>query len=436
VDKEIDQNNAAQILNIPEDNVMDGVRLLESEKLLNEADVLHFEGLGSSSLTLSEREAEDLRNDKRVMAVEEDLEVHILAEPLVDNGMVPSPAADQMRQVTDNPFQEGYQKALLEVREMITGMINSIGRDVQPDQARPVLDPRLPVRPVPPPILPPLPIIQPTPWNINLVKAPKAWPRTRGENVKVAILDTGIASHPDLIISGGASFVPGVTSYNDDHGHGTHCAGIAGARNNSIGVIGVAPRCRLYAVKVLNSAGSGQLSWILAGMAWARNNGMQVVSMSLGSESGPIAAYTTAVQQLLAAGCVVVAAAGNSFNGGFPMVNAPANSPGVIAVGAVDQNGVIASFSSRGGTGNQVTISAPGVSINSIYLSNGYRTMSGTSMACPHVAGAVAMLKFKFPTWSPTSIRNRLRSSASDLGVPGNDTAYGAGLLNCDAATL
>jgi subtilisin len=158
--------------------------------------------------------------------------------------------------------------------------------------------------------------------------------------------------------------------------------------------------------------------------------------MSLGSESGPIAAYTTAVQQLLAAGCVVVAAAGNSFNGGFPMVNAPANSPGVIAVGAVDQNGVIATFSSRGGTGNQVTISAPGVSINSTYLNNGYRTMSGTSMACPHVAGAVAMLRFKFPTWSPTSIRNRLRSSASDLGVPGNDTAYGAGLLNCDAATL
>ncbi|MBC8081707.1 MAG: S8 family peptidase [Hymenobacter sp.] len=450
-DQDITSGSAAQVLNINEDRVQDGVALLESDRPLTASEVLHFDGLGSSSLVLTANEVENLKNDQRVVAVEPDLEVHILGgDASVMNGYAGNGSADlydteetMLGQQPERPapadagFQAGYVQAINDLQSrMMEQMANLYQTMGNPASGNPILmPPRLPfppVRPVFPPILWPPVLQQPIPWNIKLVKAPLAWPRTKGANIRVAVLDTGIANHPDLTISGGASFVPGVVSYNDGHGHGTHCAGVIGARNNAIGVVGVAPLCKVYAVKVLNDAGSGQLSWILAGMAWARTNGMQVVSMSLGSNSGPIAAYTAAVQQLLAAGCVVVAAAGNS---GGP-VGAPANSPGVIAVAAVDQNKVVAPFSSRGGNGNQVTISAPGVSVNSTHLNNGFKVMSGTSMACPHVAGGAALVKARHPAWNPAAITNRLRSTAADLGVPGNDPIHGAGLLDCDAATL
>ncbi|GAA4390707.1 S8 family peptidase [Hymenobacter koreensis] len=462
VDQNADFARAEQILHVQPGTIKDGVSLLESDKPLTAKDVLHFDGLGSSSVVLSETEAKNLRRDDQVLAVEEDLEVHALGvEDLLSVPSAPAsnggtqyydlndsnvydgqlgldgPTPQPVTNAPDQGFQAGYQQALTDTYSRMLGQLNAIF-GVAPAAAGPVpspvpVRPIIPVRPILPPLTPPI-FQQPIPWNIAMVKAPQAWPRTRGRGIKVAVLDTGIASHPDLIISGGASFVPGVTSYHDGHGHGTHCAGIIGARNNFLGVVGVAPQCNVYAVKVLNDAGSGQLSWILAGMAWARQNGMQVVSMSLGSNSGPVVAYTIAVQQLLAMGCVVVAAAGN--NGPAGTVGAPANSPGVIAVGAVDQHRVIAPFSSRGGTGNQVTISAPGVSVNSTHLSNGYRSMSGTSMACPHVAGAAALVRMRYPTWTPAQITRRLVTTASDLGFPGNDTTYGAGLLNCDAATM
>ncbi|HEX8425511.1 S8 family peptidase [Hymenobacter sp.] len=447
-DQDINAGSAAQVLNLSEDKIQDGVSLLESDQPLTANDVLHFDGLGSSSVVLTASEVESLKHDQRVVAVEPDLEVHILgADAALMNGHATDSNGstdyydsedallEQPKQgsSTQTPgFEAGYKQALNDMQARMLEQMNNFFQNTGTSSNSPILKPFQPVKPVLPPIqLPPV-LLQPVPWNIKMVKAPQAWPRTKGAGIKVAVLDTGIANHSDLTISGGASFVPGVVSYNDGHGHGTHCAGVIGARNNALGVVGVAPSCRIYAVKVLNDAGSGQLSWILAGMAWARNNGMQVVSMSLGSNSGPIVAYTTAVQQLLAAGCVVVAAAGNT---GGP-VGAPANSPGVIAVAAVDQNKVVAPFSSRGGNGNQVTISAPGVSVNSTYLNNGFKAMSGTSMACPHVAGGAALLRARYPTWNPLAITNRLRSTAADLGVPGNDPTYGAGLLDCDAATM
>ncbi|UOG76569.1 S8 family peptidase [Hymenobacter tibetensis] len=451
-DQNISSGSAAEVLNITADRVQDGVSLLESDQPLTASEVLHFDGLGSSSLVLTTAEVENLKHDQRVVAVEPDLEVHILGGDAAAmnghalNGNGSPDLYDTEESLFDQPqqslftqgpgFQAGYQQAITDLHARMLEQMNSMFQSAATNSGSPVLTPpRLPLTPVKP-VLPPIvwpPLIQqPIPWNIKMVKAPQAWPRTKGADVRVAVLDTGIANHSDLTISGGASFVPGVTSYNDGHGHGTHCAGVIGARNNALGVVGVAPLCKIYAVKVLNDAGSGQLSWILAGMAWARTNGMQVVSMSLGSNSGPVAAYTVAVQQLLAAGCVVVAAAGNT---GGP-VGAPANSPGVIAVAAVDQNKVVAPFSSRGGNGNQVTISAPGVSVNSTYLNNGFKPMSGTSMACPHVAGGAALLKARYPAWTPTAIMNRLKSTAADLGVPGNDIVYGVGLLDCDAATM
>ncbi len=246
--------------------------------------------------------------------------------------------------------------------------------------------------------------------------------------------------------------MPGVDSFNDDLGHGTHCAGIIGARNNGIGVVGVAPSASLYAVKVLKKfvlpdgrvTGSGDVTWIVLGMAWAKQQGMHVVSLSLGAETCQLTDYNEAITRLNAAGITVVCAAGNSGNDTkapiFKCVNSPANSPGAIAVAAVDSRKVRADFSSFGVTccpsgANPVNISAPGVSINSTLRTGGYGLMSGTSMACPHVAGVVALIKQRNPTFTPAQIRSKLLSTAADLGVPGNDMYYGAGLVDCDLAT-
>lgn len=432
------QQEAAEILSISNNDIQDAVSIMATDKEIVPSDILHFEGLGSTSLTLTATEIENLKNDKRVLAVEEDLEMFPLIEEFNFNENLFEDSDNN--ETAQQYYQQGYQKGIKDTFSKFSSV------------AKELYDQEITINDVPP-ILLPLPP-QPTPANITMVKAPKAWSKGfRGQGVKVAVIDTGIAIHPDLVISGGASFVPGVVSFNDDNSHGTHCAGIIGARNNFLGVVGVAPRCSLYAVKVLkhNPAtgnASGATSWILAGMAWAKNNGMHVVSMSLGGKSCVSVAYTNAVAQLNAAGVTVVCAAGNSFNDvptpqdpEFKCVNSPANSPGVLAVGAVNANNVIAPFSSRGtgccGAGNNpVSLVAPGVSINSTILGNAYGLKSGTSMACPHVAGAAALVKQRFPAFTPAQIRAKLMNTASDLGVPGNDPTYGRGLLNCDLATV
>lgn len=433
VDSTTSQNSVAEFLDISKDTIQDGVTLLATDAELSASDVLHFDGLGSTSLTLSTSDAERYKNDKRVLAVEEDLEMFTLhedSEIWQENPFVSSTQEELLAQYYQQGYQRGikdfYQKILLDAKVLHNSpnMASAFG-----------VDNRVP-------IINPI-ILQPTPWNISLVKAPQAWARGfKGNGVKVAVLDTGIANHPDLVISGGVSFVPGVVSFNDGHGHGTHCAGVIGARNNTIGVVGVAPLASLYAVKVLSDAGSGQTSWILAGMAWAKQNSMNVVSMSLGSGSCQSTAYTNAIAQLNAAGVTVVCAAGNSGRPteSFRCVGSPANSLGAIAVAAVDANKVRADFSSFGVTccpagANPVSISGPGVNVNST-IPGGYKTMSGTSMACPHVAGAAALVKQRFPAYTPAQIKAKLLATAADLGAPGNDPYYGAGLVDCNTATL
>ncbi len=279
-----------------------------------------------------------------------------------------------------------------------------------------------------------------------MVRADSVWERVSGAGVRVAVIDTGIDDdHPDLTVKGGASFVPGVGHWDDDQGHGTHCAGIVGARNNQLGVVGVAPGCDLYAVKVLNSRGSGQLSWILAGMGWAADNNMQVASMSLGSnvddpDAECLIAYQRAAQNLLDVGCIVVAAAGNNGREANPWVGQPARCPAYLAVAAVDSERKLADFSSRGPASLcaecGVEISAPGVSVRSTIPGGRYGEKSGTSMACPHVAGAAALLLEQHPNWTHTRVRDRLISTAQDLGAPGTDPGTGAGLLDCNRAVF
>jgi subtilisin family serine protease len=264
-------------------------------------------------------------------------------------------------------------------------------------------------------------------WNIEQVGATSSWEISTGDPVKVGVIDTGIdLSHPDLKdnIKGGYNVIYPWKSPNDDNGHGTHVAGIIAALNNSIGVVGVGPKIDLYAIKVLNASGSGYLSDVIQGLGWAVEHGIQVVNMSLGTDQD-VQSFHDAIKNAYNAGVTIVAAAGNS--GGA--VSYPAAYSEVIAVSATDENNQIASWSSRG---PEVDLAAPGVDIYSTYKGSTYKTLSGTSMAAPHVTGAAALIidKGKCGTCTPDEIRQRLQQTASDLGDPGTDNLYGAGLVN------
>ncbi len=231
--------------------------------------------------------------------------------------------------------------------------------------------------------------------NLNTVEA---WNASKGEGVTVAVIDTGVDyNHPDLKnnIVGHISTIGG--DGKDDHGHGTHCAGIiAATAGNSIGVSGVAPNAKIYGIKVLNSEGSGATAYIIQGVKAAISQNVDVISMSLGGVYWD-AAFQKAINDAVNNGIVVVAAAGNEAT---IQKSYPAAYDNVIAVAATDSNDKLTDFSNYG---EWVDIAAPGYNILSTlptgftvegckYESQGYGYMSGTSMACPVVAGTVALM--------------------------------------------
>ena len=272
------------------------------------------------------------------------------------------------------------------------------------------------------------------PWGITRIGADKVWIGNTADKIKVGIIDTGISNaHPDLLdnVAGGVNTINSTKSWNDDNGHGSHVAGIVAALDNTIGVVGVGPDIDLYAIKVLNRNGSGFLSDVIEGIQWAVANNMQVINMSLGTGSD-IQSFHDAVIAAKNDGLVVVAAAGNS--GGS--VGFPAAYEEVIAVSATDSSDTIAYFSSRG---PEVDLAAPGFSIYSTYKGTGYATLSGTSMAAPHVSG-VAALVLNTPvgvydannsgTWNPDEVQKKLQNRAYDLNGVGFDELYGWGLVD------
>jgi subtilisin family serine protease len=268
------------------------------------------------------------------------------------------------------------------------------------------------------------------PWGITRIEAPSAWPTSTGEGVKVAILDTGIQhDHPDLAanVKGGVSLLGSEnstdpSSWNDGNGHGTHVAGIVAAASNGFGVIGAAPSAWLYAVKVFADNGEGYLSDVIEGIDWCVGNGIKIINMSFGAEDDYLP-LRLACDRAYRQGLLLVAAAGNEGDNG---VLYPAKYDSVMAVAATDVNDVVAQWSSRG---PEVELSAPGVGIYSTYINSGYASLSGTSMAAPHVAGAAALLWARCPSLANENVRSILRQLAVDLGSPGWDNAYGFGLV-------
>lgn len=258
------------------------------------------------------------------------------------------------------------------------------------------------------------------PWNVDRVKAPPLWSRTRGAGVRVGVLDTGIARHPDLNVAGGVNTLGG-RSFADDNGHGTHVAGIIAAAGKRR-LYGNAPDVRLYAVKVLDAGGSGYVSDIIEGIDWCLARGIRVLNMSFGM-SADNRALRDAIRRARRRGAVIVASAGNSGTSN-DRLDAPARYPETIAVAATTSGNRAAPFSSRG---NGIEVAAPGVNILSTWRGGTYRRLSGTSMSAPHVTGGAALLRALSPNLSAARIASRFKSAARR--IPGGSPAVGSGLL-------
>ena len=265
-----------------------------------------------------------------------------------------------------------------------------------------------------------------------------------GRGVRVAVLDTGFdLLHPDFVGRNvvAQSFIQG-ESAQDGHSHGTHCIGTAlgPERPATLPRYGVAYGAEVYAGKVLANGGRGSDGAILSAINWAITNRCRVISMSLGSAAQVGQQYSqvfeTAAQRALAANTLMIAAAGNESdrnNGVINPVGHPANCPSIMAVGAVDYDMRIAYFSTRGmnGNGGGVDIAAPGVDVYSTVPPGTYGPKSGTSMACPHVAGIAALWAEANPNATAREIWELLIRNAAPLNIEASDA--GAGLAQAPA---
>lgn len=277
---------------------------------------------------------------------------------------------------------------------------------------------------------------QKTPWGVSRIgsRLVNAMGNT-GKGIKIGILDTGIDyNHEDLKSNyrGGYNFVGNNDDPIDDNGHGTHVSGIIAAEDNDVGVVGVAPQAYLYSVKVLAFDSTGSTSDIVSGLDWSVDNNMQIINMSLGSDKDSIS-VRRAIDNTYNAGILIVAASGNSGNasGSGNNMDYPSLYDSVISVGATDIDDNRAKFSS---TGPKLELSAPGVKILSTLNGNKYGTLSGTSMACPHVAGVAALVISEESGITNSRVRIRMQTTAQNMSkVTGGFSTkdwYGYGMVD------
>ena len=271
---------------------------------------------------------------------------------------------------------------------------------------------------------------QTLPWGVDRIDADVTNANGfTGSGADIAILDTGIdENHPDLApnLGTGKSFVNYTSSWDDDQRHGTHCAGIAAAVDNTIGVVGVAPAATLHAGKVLNNQAFGYWSWIAAGIVWAADQGYDVANMSFGGSYSFLIADACAYAYNK--GVLLAAAAGNDSRGS---VLYPAALSTVIAVSSTTKNDTLSSFSN---VGTEIELAAPGSNIYST-VPGSYGTLSGTSMACPHVCGVGGLLmSLDGGGLSNSQARQRLHETAEDIGLSENEQGFG--LVDAEAAVM
>jgi len=271
-------------------------------------------------------------------------------------------------------------------------------------------------------------------WGLPRSGVPAAWAlSTGGTAAPVAVLDTGVdAAHPDLSgqLLPGYDFINGDFDPSDDHGHGTRMSGIvAAARNNALGVAGVAPDSPIIPVKVLDSDGSGPYSAIADGITWAADNGARVISLSLAGPN-PSQILQDAVNYARANGAVCVAAAGND---GTDLPVYPAATTGVVAVAAIDEGDRHAWFSN---TGAWISHSAPGVGVLTTDIGGGYAPSTGTSPAAAFTSGVFSLLFAFAPELTPQEAVARVQQGAFDLGSTGWDSTFGWGGIDALASLV
>lgn len=272
---------------------------------------------------------------------------------------------------------------------------------------------------------------QQVPWGIKHIKANEVWSKSTGRRIKVAILDSGISGHKDLLVKGEFNVIEPGKPAKDDSGHGTLVAGIIAAKNNNIGVVGVAPDVELYAVKILNASGSGYLPDLVKGIEWCRKNHIQIINLSV-TVNRDFPVLKESVAKAINEGIIIVASAGNTNAGN---VTYPAAYPGVISVGSIDKNEKLDKFSSVG----KVDFFAPGVNILSTFNDGSYAIMSGTSMAAPHISGLLALMLADKRNdinedgfVSSDEVKEILPKCAEDIGIKGYDSSYGYGIIKVD----
>jgi subtilisin family serine protease len=265
---------------------------------------------------------------------------------------------------------------------------------------------------------------QTIPYGIDLVDADLSSTSAGNGSGTVAdtniyVIDTGVdGSHPDLHVVESVSFAKGGSRSGDCNGHGTHVSGTIAAKDDTQGVVGVAPGAAIHAVKVLNCQGSGQWSWIISGINWvtANHGGNAVANMSLGG--GANQAVDDAVRNSAASGVFYSLSAGNS--NADACTQSPARTgmtDGIMTVAAIDSQSREASWSNYGPC---VDIWAPGVNVQSTWTGGGYNTISGTSMASPHVAGGGALYRSRHDT-DPAGVEAALKSAAVNAGTTSKD---------------
>jgi type VII secretion-associated serine protease mycosin len=280
-------------------------------------------------------------------------------------------------------------------------------------------------------------------YGLESIHADKAWSMTTGtDKVIVAVVDTGVdMGHPDLQnnLMNGYSTVKGVSSVQDDNGHGTHVAGIIAAiSNNGRGGVGLAPKCKIMPVKVLSGKGEGNDSDIAEGIIWAVDHGANIINLSLGGSNAG-RTLENAMTYAFNSNVLVIAAMGNN---GENIKNYPAAYKNVIAVGATDVKNKTVPFSNYG---DWISLSAPGLKIYSTFprervelskynLAPNYAILSGTSMSVPFVVGLAGLIMSKNPGINRAEIRKRMENSCQDIDAKGFDESTGHGLIDASKA--
>ncbi|MFY1700430.1 S8 family serine peptidase [Micromonospora sp. WMMA1923] len=269
-------------------------------------------------------------------------------------------------------------------------------------------------------------------WHLNYLKATEAHRITQGEGVTVAIPDTGVDPHPDLRenLLRGTDIISGIDDGRaDKSGHGTSMAGLVAAhgRGANLGALGIAPKASILPIRAKMDNKGGDIEYLADSIEWAIANGADVISVS--AVSGTNTRLETSLRTAQQSNIIVVAAAGNRPDDSF--VGYPASEPGVVAVGGIDREGNHATVSV---TGPEIDVVAPAVDLYSTSYQGKYSKGTGTSGATAIVAGAVALIRAKYPSLPAREVVHRLTYTAVDKGPPGRDDQYGYGVIDLVAA--